>query len=133
MNEYFYGWYLKCQSDRQTLAIIPALHGAGDESTCSIQFITEDNVWMVTFPGKMYCRKGDYITIGKNVFGRKGIRLEIREQGLVVRGKINFGTLHPIKYDIMGPFSFVPFMQCRHSVWSMRHQVKGKVCLNGRK
>lgn len=133
MKEYFYGWYLKCQSDTQTLAVIPAIHGAGRESTCSIQFITDDNVYMVTFSGTNFYRKGDYILIGKNKFGKKGMYLELCEPDLQVKGKIKFGMLRPIKYDIMGPFSYIPFMQCRHSIWSMRHLVKGKIYINGQK
>lgn len=31
----------------------------------------------------------------------------------------------------MGPFQFVPFMQCRHSVFSMKHQVNGQITING--
>ena len=31
----------------------------------------------------------------------------------------------------MGPFAIVPFIECRHSVWSMRHLVTGNVCVNG--
>ena len=31
----------------------------------------------------------------------------------------------------MGPFALVPFMECRHSVWSMRHTVTGNVRING--
>lgn len=33
----------------------------------------------------------------------------------------------------MGPFSLVPFKECRHSVWSMRHSVRGNVFMNGQK
>lgn len=29
------------------------------------------------------------------------------------------------------PFKYVPFMECRHSVWSMRHSVSGTVYING--
>lgn len=31
----------------------------------------------------------------------------------------------------MGPFSFVPFLECRHSIWSMKHTVRGNVYING--
>lgn len=31
----------------------------------------------------------------------------------------------------MGPFHYVPFMQCRHSVYSMRHIINGQITLNG--
>ena len=33
----------------------------------------------------------------------------------------------------MGPFALAPFMECRHSVWSMRHPVRGAVDINGQK
>ncbi len=33
----------------------------------------------------------------------------------------------------MGSFTLLPFMECRHSVRSMRHSVKGDVCINGQK
>ena len=49
-----------------------------------------------------------------------------------VSGWLHFSDLHPIKYDIMGPFCFVPFMQCRHSVFSMRHRVDGELSINGK-
>ncbi|MCI6812277.1 MAG: hypothetical protein MSS92_09865 [Lachnospiraceae bacterium] len=45
MRNYFYGWYLKCQSDTQTLAIIPAIHRREKTNTCSIQIITDKGAW----------------------------------------------------------------------------------------
>lgn len=44
---------------------------------------------------------------------------------------MDFGPLSPLKYDIMGPFALVPFMECRHSVLSMRHSIRGNVWING--
>lgn len=127
----FYGWYLKCQSDTQTLAVIPAIHNAGSKRTCSIQIITDNTAWTVTFDAGIFRRTGRNIFIGENRFGEEGIRLAIRTPQLIARGKLDFGSLCPLKYDIMGPFAFVPFMECRHSVWSMRHSVRGNVCING--
>lgn len=133
MFHYFYGWYLKCQSDTQTLALIPAVHSAGNKRTCSIQVITDEDAWTVTYTGYFFRRTKGNIIIGKNRFGKKGIFLAIRTQELTVRGKLDFGPLFPLKYDIMGPFALAPFMECRHSVWSMRHSVKGAVDINGQK
>ena len=129
----FYGWYLKCQSDTQTLAVIPAVHKAGRKRTCSIQIITDHDAWTVTFHADIFQRTRKNIFIGENQFGEEGIRLAIQTPQLTVRGKLNFGSLRPLKYDIMGPFAFVPFMECRHSVRSMRHSVWGNVCINGQK
>lgn len=131
MHNSFYGWYLKCQSDTQTLAVIPAIHNTGNKRACSIQIITDKDAWTVMFPADRFQQTKRNIRIGENRFGEKGMRLAIHTQQVTIRGKLDFGPLFPIKYDIMGPFALVPFMECRHSVWSMRHSVRGAVCING--
>lgn len=73
------------------------------------------------------------IWIDKNQFSRNGIRLNIKTSKLTVKGKLSFGPLSPIKYNIMGPFALIPFMECRHSVWSMHHSVRGTVSINEQK
>ena len=116
MRDLFYGWYMKCQSDSQTLAIILAVHRIEGKRICSA----------------FRMRNGNTV-IGENRFGRKGIRLSINISKLYIRGKVNFGSLSPLKYDIMGPFTLIPCMECRHSVWSMRHPVQGMVDITGQK
>lgn len=133
MRGSFFGWYFKCQSDTQTLAVIPAVHQVGRKRTCSIQIITDDDAWAIEFPADVFRKKGKTIFIGRNRFGERGIRLEIHTPKLTVKGNLDFGPLSPLKYDIMGPFALVPFMECRHSVWSMRHTVSGTVWINGNK
>ncbi|MDE6750847.1 MAG: tocopherol cyclase family protein [Lachnospiraceae bacterium] len=133
MYNSFYGWYFKCQSDTQTLAVIPAVHSIGRKRTCSIQIITGNDAWAVEFSAESFHRTRKNIFIEKNRFGEKGIRLSIYTPNLIIRGKLDFGPLSSLKYDIMGPFALVPFMECRHSVWSMRHSVRGNVFINGQK
>lgn len=133
MHGFFYGWYLKCQSGAQTLAVIPAIHGTGRKRTCSIQIITDNNAYAVSFPAESFLMTKDSISIGKNRFGRRGIRLVIDTPDLNIRGKLDFGSLSPLKYDIMGPFSLIPFLECRHSVRSMKHSVCGTVYINKQK
>ena len=131
MRHSFYGWYLKCQSDTQTLAVIPAVHNTGNKRACSIQVITDNDVGTVMFPADAFRRTKRDIFIGENRFGEKGIHLAIHTPQVTIRGNVDFGPLFPLKYDIMGPFALVPFMECRHSVRSMRHRVRGDVCVNG--
>lgn len=128
---WFYGWYFKCQSDTQTLAVIPAVHQTGRKGTCSVQIITEKQSWTVSLPKEAFRKRGRTISIGKNRFGERGMRLEVCAPGLKVKGRLTFGALFPLKYNIMGPFSLIPFLECRHSVWSMKHKVWGKVSVNG--
>ena len=59
-----------------------------------------------------------------------GILLAIHTPELNINGKLHFGPIFPLKYDIMGPFSVLPFLECRHSVQSMRHFVQGRVYVN---
>ena len=40
-HSYFCGWYFRCQSDKQTLAIIPSVHKTKDSAFCTIQVITD--------------------------------------------------------------------------------------------
>ncbi|MCH5269706.1 MAG: hypothetical protein J1E83_03070 [Lachnospiraceae bacterium] len=133
MKGFFYGWYLKCQSGAQTLAVIPAFHKAGKKCTCSVQIITDKNSWTISFPADKFHHAGDHISIDRNLFCRRGIRLEIHTPEVDVKGRLRFGPLSPLKYDIMGPFVLVPHLECRHSVFSMTHSVCGTVYVNEEK
>lgn len=130
MRDSFYGWYMKCQSDTQTLAVIPAIHQAGKKTTCSIQIISDDGVWAVSFPSQAFRQTNQTIYIGENRFSKDGIHFNMKTPKLTVKGRLRFGSLSPLKYDIMGPFALIPFMECRHSVWSMHHAVCGMISIN---
>ncbi len=132
MQEFFYGWYMKCQSETGTLAVIPAIHRTKHHRTCSIQLITDDSVYTARFPGKAFCLRGKTISIGKNYFSQKGMSLSVDVPGLSANGMLQFGPVTPLRYDIMGPFALLPFMECRHHVWSMLHTVQGTVYINDR-
>ena len=96
-----YGWYMKCQSASQTLAVIPAVHQSGKERTCSIQIITNHDAWNAIIPPEMFRKQGKNLRIGENQFGQNGLQLKIRMPGLTVNGKLDFGALSPLRYDIM--------------------------------
>ena len=131
MGEYFCGWYYRCQSDSHTLAIIPSVHKTRDSSFCMIQLITDTNAFHVPFPYDAFKKNGDEICIGNNRFGKSGVLLDIRAPNFHAAGSVRFGPFTPIKYDIMGPFRYIPFMQCRHRVYSMRHRADGQFQVNG--
>ncbi|HWS42794.1 MAG TPA: hypothetical protein VN421_06860 [Pseudoflavonifractor sp.] len=133
---YFEGWYFRHQSSGgDLLALIPARHtdGAG-RTTASLQVVTPGRAWTVDFPGDAFLSaKGLFqLWLGGNLFNRKGLHLDLRTPGLVLRGEIHYGPFTPLKSDIMGPFRFVPAMECRHGVVSMGHRLEGVLELNGR-
>lgn len=133
MMDSFRGWYLKCQSDFQTLAVIPASLRSGKTLSSSVQLITEGGAWQFGFPYEAYqeAKKGFGVRVGGNTFDASGIRLHLKNSSCAAVGEVRFGPLTPIRYDIMGPFQYVPFLECRHSVVSMGHAVTGEINVNG--
>ena len=131
MREYFCGWYYRCQSDHQTLAIIPSVHKTKDSKFCTIQLVTDHHAFHAQFPYNDVQRDDTRIFIANNRFGTSEISLDIHTPEFHAAGSVRFGVFTPIKYDIMGPFQYVPFMQCRHSVYSMRHRVDSEISING--
>ncbi len=135
---FFKGWYYKQEKGGQAVAFIPAVHLSGDgKGTASIQVITEDNAWNFDFPldTVRLSDKKDTIQIENNYFSPKGFRVNLigKKDGKPVKieGRIAFGNIAPLKGDIMGPFRFIPFLQCRHGVVSMSHKTKGSIQING--
>ena len=52
-------------------------------------------------------------------------------------GTLHFSDLHPLPKrwyapGIMGPFAFLPFMECYHGIVSMSHRVTGRLQADGR-
>ena len=118
-HSYFCGWYYRCQSNKQTLAIIPSVHKTKDSAFCTIQVIADTHAFHVQFPYDDLWEDDDQIRISNNRFGKSGVSLDIHAPGFCAQGAVHFGAFTPIKYDIMGPFQYIPFMQCRHSVSPM--------------
>lgn len=133
MRDFFCGWYFKCQSGTQTLAVIPAVHRSQGQQTASIQLITEEGAWNVQLPARAFHveKKASMIVAARNCFSPCGIKLCLHAPGCSAEGSVQFGSLSPIRYDIMGPFRYMPLMECRHSVFSMAHTVDGQFVING--
>ena len=131
-NNYFKGWYFKCSSNDKTIAFIPAYHRSNRRETASLQIITDEAVYNIPFYSLKYSEKPLCVNLGKCVFSEEGIKLNIKNDELIIIGELRFSCVSPIKYDIMGPFHIVPFMQCKHSVYSMKHSVDGQITVNGR-
>ncbi len=127
---YFKGWYFKCSTKDKTIAFIPAYHYSNNKKSASLQIITDDRAINIPFDTLKYSEKPLYVKIGNCVFSHEGIILDYKDNGLTLEGKLYFENPSPIRYDIMGPFKFVPFMQCRHSVYSMRHKINGQITVN---
>lgn len=128
---FFQGWYFKCSSGDKTIAFIPAYHRTHNNLSASLQVITDDNTYRIPFQKLEYAKKPLTVKIGDCIFSEKGILLHLQNSRCTLKGRLRFRSLSPIMYDIMGPFAFVPFMQCRHGICSMSHKIEGQIALNG--
>lgn len=129
---YFQGWYFKCCAGDQTVAFIPAYHSHNQVKTASLQIITDAMAVHIPFDQLEYRENPLVVRLGDCIFSENGIILKYQDSRIRLEGAIQFQDLSPIAYDIMGPFSLVPFMQCRHGVYSMAHRIDGQIMVDDR-
>lgn len=133
MAERFEGWYFRQQRKDGVAALIPAFHPGDGESPASLQVVTNDLAFSLPFAGGEVRRTGGLpeIELGGCRFSAGGVSLNLHRGGYCLRGKLRFGPLALPERDVMGPFRHLPFLQCRHSVFSLTHPVSGSLEING--
>jgi hypothetical protein len=77
------------------------------------------------------------VKIGDSVFTGNCIDLNIDNEDLKLTGHIAYNNI--VKYPqnllspgIMGWYSFVPAMECKHGIVSVNHDLKGNISINGK-
>ena len=133
-RSYFEGWYFKNQYKTEVISLIPAFHIDEDgKRSATLQVIINSSSYQIEYSIEDFTvlNKRFGIRIGKNIFTEEGIILNICTDRIRIVGKLRFTKFVPLRYDIMGPFKYVPLMQCRHSVYSLAHNVKGRLVVNG--
>lgn len=107
------------------------MDGEGGRSAF-IQVITHKESWNIPFPFSEFTASGGKfsVTIGTNTFSENGVWVDINQNGLLIKGRISYGRFTPLRYDIMGPFSVLPFLECHHAIHSLRHTLKGGLQVN---
>lgn len=142
-KHYFEGWYFKhVSADRkQVLSFIPGVSLSGMESHCFIQVIDgiSGQTWYVSYPLDSF--EGDkkklYVRVGESIFSQDFCRLRIETDDVKIKGNLLYdqASLYPRSLGspgIMGWFSYVPGMECRHDAISMNHSISGSILFNGR-
>lgn len=127
-KRYFEGWYFKHQIGGQVIAFIPGINlGSDGKKKGFIQVISNENSYSVDFPyeGCTFNSRKCYVKIGANIFSKKGIKVNLHTPDIQITGKIKYGHLEGIKYCIMGYYRYLPFMECKHEVISMKHSLRG--------
>lgn len=132
-RKYFEGWYYKIinQEEDRALAIIPgiAMDKKGNKQAFVQVLDGKNNLAnYFKFDSEQFSTSSNrfYVEIGNNQFSAENIKLELPH----LRGELRFKGLSPwpskwYSPGIMGPFSFVPFMECYHGIISLNHEIKG--------
>jgi len=142
-KDYFEGWYIKCVdgAEEHPLAFIPGVShdAAGGTSHSFVQVVKaggETTYLEYPLEAFAYDRQRFEVRVGPNVFSAAGVELDIDRDGIEVRGALHFGPWRPWPVTlavpgIMGPFRFVPCMECYHGVCSLDHSVGGTLTVDG--
>jgi hypothetical protein len=142
MKNYFEGWYFKHVSAnlKQAYSFIPGISLSKNESHAFIQIINGSDGSSEYIPFRLkefsWKRTGMYIKIGKSIFTSRYIQLNINNGRLKVNGRIEYSNMvhypkNVLSPGIMGWYSFVPFMECKHGVVSVTHDLSGEILMNG--
>ena len=138
-KNYFEGWYFKLISadEKNAFAFIPgiAMDAAGNQHAF-IQVL--DGKKQTSAYHKLPIsdfipqQKKFSIAIGNNLFSQHQIQLDLPG----IKGTLNFSGNVPwpkpwYSPGIMGPFAFVPFMECYHGIVSMDHIIQGELEIDG--
>ncbi len=140
-KRYFEGWYYKVLTadEKHAFAFIPGI--AMDEKGNKQAFIQildgkKQSADYIKFTAdKFYSCSDTFKTeIAGNLFQADKICLDLEN----ARGELQFkqNVPWPSKWyspGIMGPYAFVPFMECYHGILSMDHEIEGVLEINQHK
>lgn len=140
-KNYFEGWYFKNTCGKTSMAFIPGISINEDRKIAFIQVITNDNSYFIEYNINdfVFNHEPFFIKIKDNYFSKDTIKLNIEDKA----SKLSIGGL--IKYsdsieldtsifmpNIMGPFTYLKFMECNHAIITMRNRITGKLKINNK-
>ncbi|MEN6339779.1 MAG: tocopherol cyclase family protein [Clostridiaceae bacterium] len=143
-RDYFEGWYFKLidQSRRTVLAVIPgvAIGKSKQDSHAFIQLIdaVSGKTEYFRFPFSDFSadkRRFD-VYIGANHFSDQGVEIDLENESTRISCRLRFDHIEKYPWSffnpgIMGPFSFMPGMECYHGIVNISHTISGTLFHNG--
>ena len=141
-KNYFEGWYFKNTKNNDSISFIPGINIDENGKKAFIQVITNYASYYINYNINefKYSYSPFFIQIGNNTFSKEGIHIDIKDdtQNIYINGDIKYLNNKNIKTslispNIMGPFSYVPFMECNHAILSMKNTTQGVIDINNKK
>ena len=134
---YFEGWYFKHTSKNLNVSFIPGINIENGKKSAFIQIITNSSSYYISYPFDSFnfTYEPFSISIGNNLFSLDKIIIDIDDINIKIQGKLYYSNPITIQKNtfspnIMGPFSFIPFMECNHAILSMKHDITGFLTIN---
>ena len=139
-KNYFEGWYFKNTNEKEGIAFIPGISITNSEKKAFIQVITNNKSYFINYDINNF-EFNDYpfyIKIKDNYFSKDKIHINIKEENINIHGTIKYCNSKNINTNffnpnIMGPFSYLKFMECNHAILSMKCICNGKLFINNKK
>ena len=143
---WFQGWYFKQVSadEKTAICFIPGISLHDGTRGSFIQAILaqrtgegwrQSSDWL-DYPPLTARDEPFSIALDGGEFRRNGIRVDYKGERLRAEGELRIGPLTPPPASlwaptVMGPFAYLPGMECIHSVISMNHALSGTLRING--
>lgn len=141
---FFEGWYYKLvdKTHRHRLAIIPGIFLSQDaENHHAFVQVLDGMAGNATYhrytASEFVAAKDRFeVQLGENRFNSTSVCLNIQDEQRHIQGEVTFGQLTPWEVTlaspgVMGPFAWIPNMECYHGVLSFDHNLQGGFLLNG--
>lgn len=143
-RHYFEGWYFKHSGGaaRGIWSFIPGM-AIGESRADGYSFVQAiegrtGRSWWFQYPlDAFYAREsGLDIRVGPNRFSADGIGLELNDGTTTIMGQFSYGPFNVMRFPpwtpgVMGPYSFVPRMECSHGLVSLDHRIDGWLQVDG--
>ncbi len=143
-QRYFEGWYFKhvAADGGAVFAFIPGISLTPRGSTAFVQLIdgaTGRTRWFPYPVDAFSCSRDEFgVSVGENRFSLRGIDIHLGDAEGDVEAHLAYTGITPLPFSlvspgIMGPYAYVPFMECYHGVGSLDHRVDGEVRVGDRR
>lgn len=144
-KHYFEGWYFKHvdKGEQNVICIIPGVSIEENEAKSHAFIQILDGKTYKTYYVRYnieefsFSKKSFEFTIGNNHFSDKGIKLNIENEDIVLKGSLAYSK--PVHWpsgitspSSMGWYAYIPIMECYHGVLSLQHNILGQLRLNDR-
>lgn len=138
-KNYFEGWYFKNTNNEEGISFIPGINIDGRNKKAFIQVITNKKSYFIDYniDDFKFSYNPFFIKISNNYFSNDNIHIDIEDDknNINIYGDIKYSdsiniNTSILKPNIMGPFSYIPFMECNHAIISMKNTANGVININ---